>query len=210
MDPHNDQFETSQMLGNVRRVTRQVYRLFCPFKPFWFFSEKLFIQLWTPVLCHLYLFCSSDRSACRKSLRRGQGALNMTSYLIDDFEIIQLVFEPIWCCSVSNLCLTELFPFASKIAQKFEQKFDTVFFRKLAKFSRWLRQRHIAMHVSSFNVIVSLNFVPIRATWLQNGAELCNKWFWKSVCVNYKFTMFQETMKIPNGRKNWNNFAYTS
>ena len=41
LDPHNDQFQTSQILGNVRRVTRQVYRLFCPFKPFCFLTQKL-------------------------------------------------------------------------------------------------------------------------------------------------------------------------
>lgn len=169
MAPHNDQFQTSQLLGNVERVTCQVYRLFCPFKPFWFSSEKLVLQLWTLVLCHLYLFCSSDRSACRRPLHRGQGALNITSYLIHDFEIIQLVFDLLFYLVLfcnwqnpSNLCSTELFPFVLKNCSKVWTKvstmpfdrgavecvYDTVFFLKLAIFSRWLRPgRYIVMHL---------------------------------------------------------------
>ena len=115
------------------RVTCQVYRLFCPFKPFWFSSEKLVLQLWTLVLWHFHLFSSSRRSACRKPLHRGQGALNITSNLIDDyFEIIQLVFDLIFYLlfcnwqNPSNLCLTELLPSALKNCSKVWTKLSTM------------------------------------------------------------------------------------
>lgn len=85
------------------------------------------------------------------------------------FRIIQLVLDLIFYLVLfcnwqnpSNLCSTELFPFVLKNCSKVWTKvstmpfdrgavecvYDTVFFLKLAIFSRWLRpERYIVMHL---------------------------------------------------------------
>lgn len=157
------------------------------------FDLEYVLELLTLALCYRCLFWISNRSACQKPFHRVQGHIKCNlafnwrfrnKLAFDDLRYLVLFYN--WTKLELNFSSNSLNCSSPpwNIAETFEQNVrlavrsrlvwnnkcvsNTVSFRELVKFARWMRQRHFAIHLCRVLMAASrsesLNLVPIRTT----------------------------------------------